>query len=216
MDIAEITAQPRQARGSVACRRLRRQGLVPAVLYGHGGENIALSLDRREIEKQLAAHNLILNVRWDESSENVQVKELQYDNLGDHVIHVDLVRISMSEVITVAVPVEVQGEPRGVTDEGGVLETQMFEIEVECLPTAIPDAIRVDVAELGLHDALTVGDLAFPEGVRPTAEPETPVVVVTPPTQEIEEEAEVAEAAAEPEVIGRPAEEGEGETEAGE
>ena len=207
MDIAEIQAELRVVRGTRPCNRLRKQGLVPAVLYGRGGENVDLTIKRKEIETHLAARNFVLKVSWDGRSEHAQVKDIQYDHLGDHIIHVDLVRISLSETVTVSVPVETHGEPVGVLD-GGVLELLLFEIEVECLPAAIPDSIRIEVAELGLRDTRTLGDVAFPANVRPTAKPETPVVVVAPPTEEVEEEEAALEdpAAAEPEVIGRPAE----------
>jgi large subunit ribosomal protein L25 len=214
MDVAEIQAELRAVRGTRPCKRLRKQGLVPAILYGHGGDNVALTLNRKEIEKHLADHNFILRVKWDGQSQHAQIKDIQHDHLGDHIIHVDLVRISLREIVNVSVPVETHGQPVGVGD-GGVLELLMFEIEIECLPTAIPQSIRVEVAELGLHDSLTVGDIRFPDGVRPTAEPETPVVVVVAPTEEVEEEEAVAEPAAGPEVIGRVAEEEEEEEETG-
>jgi large subunit ribosomal protein L25 len=185
---------------------LRKEGLVPAVLYGHREPNVLLSLHRSELERLLGMHAFILQVNWDGRSESVQVRELQYDPLGDHVIHVDLARISLSETVTVSVPIETHGEAAGVA-EGGVLDLQLHELEVECLPTAIPEKLRVEVAQLGIGDHVRVGDIQLPEGVTATADAEVVVVAVTPPVEIEEEEAEelAEEAIAEPEVIGREA-----------
>ncbi|MHC4592923.1 MAG: 50S ribosomal protein L25 [Planctomycetota bacterium] len=144
------------------------------------------------------------------------MRDLQYDPLGDHVIHVDLARISLSETVTVSVPIETHGEAAGVA-EGGVLDLQLHELEVECLPTAIPEKLRVEVAELGIGEHLRVGDIQLPEGVTPAADVEAVVVAVTPPVEIEEEEAEelAEEAITEPEVIGREAAGGEPEAEGG-
>ncbi len=207
MDIAELQAQPREARGSRACRRLRTLGLVPAVLYGHDQPNLLLSVNGIDVEKLLEAHSFIVRVQWNGQEETAQIREVQYDALGDELLHVDFIRISLTERITVSVPVETHGEAPGV-EEGGVLAVQQHELEVECLPTAIPERLRVEVGELEIGEVIRVGDLAFPEGVAPVAEPETVIVTVTPPVELEEEEAEgvLEEAMAEPELIGREAE----------
>jgi large subunit ribosomal protein L25 len=206
MDIHEIDARARETRGSRACRRLRRQGLVPAVIYGHGEPTVLLSVRRSDVEELLREHAVIVSVKWDSRAESAQLKAAQLDALGDHVLHLDFVRISLTETVTVSVPVDVHGEPPGV-DEGGVLELRLHELEVQCLPAAIPEGIRVEVGELQIGESLRIGDVRFPEGVEPTGEPEAVVVTVTAPmaTEEEEEEAEEfpLEAAAEPEVIGR-------------
>jgi large subunit ribosomal protein L25 len=209
MDILEIEAKPRDARGTVACNRLRRQDLVPAVLYGHGESNVLLSMKRRELEHVIEGHNFIVCIAWDGQQDNAQVREIQYDALGDHIVHVDFMRISLTETVTVSVPVETHGDAAGVA-EGGILDVIMHELEIECLPTAIPESIRVEVAELGIADSLRVADISLPEGVTATADPEAVVVNVAPPAEEEEEEvAGLAEEGLEPEVIGR--EEGEEE-----
>ena len=211
MDIAELEARPREGRGMRPCRRLRKQGLVPAVVYGRGEPNVLLSLRRDDVEKLLHDHSFIVQVRWDGRDESAQVKEIQYDALGDDIIHVDLQRISLTEVITVLVSIEPHGEAEGVK-AGGVLAVQLHEVEVECLPTAVPEKLRVEVAALQIGDDLRVGDLVLPEGVRATEDPDTVVVIVAPPAEVEEEEPEglAEEAGAEPEVIGRAAEQEEG------
>lgn len=204
MGIEEIQVQPRDALGTRACGRLRKEGLVPAVIYGHGEPSVSLSVSAADIERLLRLHNFILRVSWDGQSQTAQLKDIQYDPVTDGVLHVDIVRISLSETITTTVPVETFGEPESL-DEGGILNVMLHEVEVECLPTVIPGNVRVDVSALGMHDTITVGELELPEGVKPTHEPETVVVVVLPPTEEAEEEEEVEEAEmlTEPELIGR-------------
>lgn len=212
MDIEEIQARPRDARGRRACRRLRRQGLVPAVIYGRGQPNVLLNVRLSDVEKIVKARTFIVQVSWDGQRESAQIRELQYDALGDHVMHVDFVRISLTETVTVSVPVEPHGEAAGVA-EGGVLDLREHELDVECLPTAIPEKLRVEVAHLGIGDDVRVRDIAFPEGVEPVAEPDLLVAVLAPPAEVLEEEAEVLpeEAIAQPEVISRQADEGEAE-----
>lgn len=212
MDIEEIQARPRDARGRRACRRLRRQGLVPAVIYGRGQPNVLLNVRLSDVEKIVKARTFIVQVSWDGQRESAQIRELQYDALGDQVMHVDFVRISLTETVTVSVPVEPHGEAAGVA-EGGVLDLREHELDVECLPTAIPEKLRVEVAHLGIGDDVRVRDIAFPEGVEPVAEPDLLVAVLAPPAEVLEEEAEVLpeEAIAQPEVISRQAAEGEAE-----
>jgi large subunit ribosomal protein L25 len=206
MDIAEVQARPREARGSRACRRLRRQGLVPAVLYGRGEPNLLLTVRQHDLEHLLAERAFIVMVNWDGQQETAQLKDIQYDALGDTVVHADFVRISLTESVVVSVPVETHGEARGVT-EGGVLDLREHTLEVECLPSAIPENIRVEIAELEIGDDLRISDIAFPEGVAPVAEPDAVVVVISPPAEVEEEEVEgiPEELVAEPEVIGREA-----------
>ncbi len=215
MDIAEVQASPREAGSSSVARRLRKQALVPAVLYGRKQGNVLLSLHRDEIEKLIHAHTAIVQVIWDGQSDSTQIRDVQYDALGDHVLHVDFLRISLTELVTVSVPVETHGDAPGVA-AGGLLELRLHELEVTCLPTAIPERLRVEVGMLEIADDLRVGQVEFPEGVTPTADADAVVVVVSPPVGEEEEEEEeglLGEAAAEPEVIGRVAGEEEAETE---
>ena len=213
MDIVEIEARPRESRGTRACRRLRKQGLVPAVLYGHGEANVLLSVKVADVEHLVAQRAFIVQVNWDGQQDSAQIKEVQYDALGDDVVHVDFQRISLTEMVTVSVRVELHGEPAGAA-EGGVLSQQMHELEVQCLPTTIPQRLRVEVGHLGIGDDLRIKDMVFPEGVVPVEDPELVVVAVRPPTEVEEEAAAEAEApVAEPEVIGREAAKEEGEEE---
>lgn len=214
MELMQVEARPREARGSRECRRLRKLGLVPAILYGRKQDNVLLSVTRRDVEKLLAARAFIVQVNWDGRHEAAQVKEIQFDALGGFIEHIDFARISLTETITVRVRVEPHGEPVGLA-EGGLLAVREHELEVACLPTAIPEKLRIEVSNLAIGDTLRVGDIQFPEGVTPTADPEMAVVAVVAPAELPAEEAVglPEEAQAEPEVIGRKAgeEEAEGE-----
>ncbi|KPK57514.1 MAG: hypothetical protein AMK73_10080, partial [Planctomycetes bacterium SM23_32] len=167
---------------------------------------LLLTVRARDVQELLEEHAFIVRVNWDGRQEAAQLREVQYDALGDDIVHVDFVRISLTETVTVSVRVETHGEPAGVS-EGGVLDVREHELEVECLPSAIPERLRVEVAGLNIGDDLRVRDVAFPEGVTPTADPDAVVVVVLPPTELEEGELEgiPEEMLAEPELIGREA-----------
>jgi large subunit ribosomal protein L25 len=216
MEIPTIKVWPREEKGTRPCRRLRRRGLVPPVLYGRGEPNVLLSVQEAALEKLLAQHSLIVRVEWNGQGDPAQIKEIQYDYLGERIIHADFGRISLTETVQVAVPIETHGESVGVK-EGGVLELVMHEIEVECLPTNIPENIRVEIAALKIGDDLRIRDLPLPEGMRAMGAPDAVVLMVASPTVVEEQAAPEEEVVAEPELIGKPAveeeepEEGRGE-----
>jgi len=214
MDMPAIKAWPREERGTHASRRLRKRGLVPVVLYGRGEPNVLLSARENAISRLIAEHASIVRVEWNGHSTPTQLKEVQYDSLGDAILHVDFGRISLAETVRVSVRIEPHGEPVGVKEKDGVLEIVLHEIEVECLPTNIPETIRVEVAGLDIGDDIRLGSLALPEGVVAVGDPDAVVLAVAMPTEIIEEApASPEELMAEPEVIGREepeAEEGRG------
>ena len=164
MDIAEINVRLREDVGRQASRRLRRTDLVPAILYGRNEPNVTLAIERGVLERLIHEHAYIVRVAWDGQQENVQIREIQYDSLGDDILHVDMVRISLSETVTVSVSVVPRGEAAGV-NEGGTLDLVLHELEIECLPIAIPESLRIDVSQLGIGDSLRIADLTLPEGV---------------------------------------------------
>jgi len=201
-DATRMKAAMREPHGTRGARALRREGRVPAILYGHKEEPVAVSLPTHDLEVALAhgAHLLELDVKG--SSTRCLIKDVQYDHLDEDPIHVDLIRVSLDERVQVVVPIELRGVPAGV-NEGGVLDQILGEVEVDCLVTEIPEAIRVRVTSLGLNESLRVKDLDLPEGVNPLAEPDDPVCTVRPLGEEPEEEKAVEEGETEPEVIGR-------------
>ena len=203
---AQITAKPRAELGSRANKRLRDSGLLPGVIYGHKEAVVPVTLPRKETVGHLTRGAHVFDLSVDGKSEKVFVKEVQYDHLGIEVIHVDFARVSLDEKVEVTVPVELKGEPKGEKD-GGVLQQIINELQVECLVTDIPDKIVHNVSEMALDDVVHINDLQLPSGVRVLQDGELIVCQV----REIKEE-EVAPAAAvegeaEPEVIGKKAEE---------
>jgi len=200
MDVLNIPAWPREERGSRDCRRVRRQGLVPGVLYGRKKPNVLLVVREHDLRRAMEEHALVVELTLDGQREHAQIKEIQLDELGERLLHADFARISLAEKIQVAVPVEVRGE----AGEGGVVELMLHELDVECLPQAVPEKITVDVSQLGIGDSLRIADLQFPADVAPVAEGDVVVVSVVPPTVEEEGEEEAPEEARlEPELIGK-------------
>jgi large subunit ribosomal protein L25 len=209
----QLTARRRpeaERRGSG--RKARRAGRVPAILYGRGGANAMLEVGARDLRRALttaAGANVVIRLEIDgvkDGSETVMVRQIQIHPVTHAPIHADLVRIDVARKVRVRVPVETAGAAPGVA-EGGILTPVLREIEVECLPTAIPSALRADVSTLAIGQSIHVRDLAVPAGVAVLVDAgETVVTVLAPKT---EEAAPAAAAPAEPERIGEKKEEGE-------
>lgn len=216
MQEAMITAVPRSENGTKACRRLRSRGMIPGVVYGHGQEVVKIAMNGHNLLQTLHTGSLVFDLKVEGlPDDKVLVKEVQYDSMGDNVIHVDLQRIALTETVEVTVPIVLTGHAIG-SEHHGIVDQPLKELAVSCLPTQIPDEVRVTVTRLDIGDMVTVAELELPEGVRTTNAPEQVVVTVHPPVTEEEVEAavEVAEAeAGEPEVIGaKPGEEAEEES----
>jgi len=213
MEVAEIQGQPRQKGRHHANDQLRRSGLVPAVIYGHGEKPEMVSLSRHDLEQALAHLRHVVNLKIDGGQTTYLIKDVQFDHLQQTPIHVDLMRVNTEERVEVKVPLVLRGEPRG-TAEGGVLTQLIADIDVECRLLEIPTEIRIRVDHLGLDEALYVRDVAFPTGATPLAGPDEIVAVVRPPRgMHVEAEAPAEGAtAAEPERIGRVAREEEGDS----
>ena len=203
---ANVTAQPRSELGSRANKRLRDKGFIPGVIYGHKEAVVPVTLPKKEVVNHLNHGTHLFDLALDGKNEKVLVKEVQYDHLGMEVLHVDFARVSLDERVEVTVPLELKGEPKGEAD-GGVLQQIVAEIELECLVTEIPDAIRHNVAEMALGDVLHIKDLKLPPGAKALQDEDLIVATVKEIAEEVP--AEAAEGAAEPEVIGRKPEEGE-------
>ncbi len=204
-----VKAEKRDAFGKNASRRLRKQGFIPAVLYGEGKETVSLVLEKKDvilILKSDSGENTIFKVAFDSKAQDAMFKDIQIDVVTDELIHADLVQISMDKAIRVNVSVLLQGDAVGVKTEGGFVDFMTREIEVECLPSYIPESIKVDISPLHLHQSLKVGDIAAPEGVRLINDPSSVVVVISMPHKEEEvakpaEEGVVAAEPVEPELI---------------
>ncbi|MBD3427219.1 MAG: 50S ribosomal protein L25 [Candidatus Omnitrophica bacterium] len=205
-----LKAQMRDGLGKAACKHLRREGLIPAVVYKEGKKALSVKVDGNDLWHALhtdAGENAIItmDISGDKAKKKtVIVKETQQDPINDNFLHVDFHEISLKEVLKVNVPVHLKGEAPGVTEEEGILSQVLWEMEVECLPTDIPENIEVHVGELNIGDAIYLKDITPPQGVKILGEPEDVVVTVNPPMaeEELEEEEALAEEGAEePEVI---------------
>jgi large subunit ribosomal protein L25 len=224
MERVSLSAEARTATGKNAVKKIRQQGLVPAILYGRARTSLPLAVGRKDLLGALATggRNVLidLKIRHDgqDESNTVMVREIQRDHLRREIIHVDLHQISLTEALETRVPVTLEGMPEGVASGGGILEPHLREVLIRCLPTQIPDHLTANVSHLGVGDSLHVRDLVVPAGIEILTPPEEVLVSVVAPKEEVEEAAPAAaEAPAEPEVVGRAAAaapaEGEGKAE---
>ena len=200
----KMSCARRTAGGSSTARRMRAQGEVPAVVYGHGKHiNITLNLhDFSQLMKKMHSEHAILTLDAEGEVVNVLIKEIQRHRATHNIQHVDFVVVDLDEIVTVSVPIITLGDADGVKNFGGIMELTLREVEVQCKAGNIPDDIRVDVTPLKLHEVLRVADLKVPEGVTVLADPETAVVVISSSAAEDSAASEAsAEGAEEPEVI---------------
>lgn len=209
-----VTAELRDRLGTRYAQRLRKEGRLPAVIYGHGAAPVAVSVDEKEVLQHLhhGAHVMNMEVK-DGEKQTCLVKDIQFGYLGDNVIHLDLARVDLDEEVTVHIHLHFVGEPKAAKVPGAVVSHPLSELEVICKVSEIPDEIKVDLSKL--EDVLTVGELSLPPGVRTEVDPETPLAQISFIAEEVEagEEAEISEEMAEPEVITEAREEGEEEKE---
>lgn len=191
--------------GKKACQRTRKAGWMPGIVYGHKQDAVAVLLPTRELEQALRKGAHVLTINLDKGTEQVLVKEVQWDHLGSNIIHVDLARVDLNERVKVTVQIVLRGTPKGAV-EGGVLEQVLSQMEVECLVTQIPESLRVSVADLGVGQALHIKDVPLPEGTVAMGDAETVVCVCRVLGEEPAPEAAVVAGEAgevEPEVITR-------------
>lgn len=212
MEFVELNVSLREekGKGKGLNKKLRAAGGVPAIVYRKGQETVLLKVDSRKMSKALhteAGENVIIKLLLEGAKKNkeriVVIKEIQKDPVKDRLVHVDFNEISLTETLKVKVPIVAKGEAPGVKQEGGVLQQILWEVEVECLPTNIPEKIEVDVSGLGMGGAILLKEIKPPEGVKIFGDLEGLVVSVEHP--KAVEEAVAAPAgegeAMEPEVI---------------
>jgi large subunit ribosomal protein L25 len=213
---ATINAETREGRGKGAARTSRREGRIPGVLYGHGEESVPLSVDANELQRLVHAisiENTIVDLDMGAGEPyKVLIRELQRHPFRDEFVHIDFFHVAMDEMIQVEIPIVLTGTPTGVKNKGGVMDHQLRELEVFCLPGSIPEKIELDVSNLDIGDSIHVSDIQLPD-VEILTDLDRSVVAVLAPTVIEVEEAAAEEAILEPEVIGRgKEEEEEGET----
>lgn len=207
-DVVTIAVEARdpaknKGTGSRVARKLRTQGKIPAIIYGHKQTNQPITIGRDEVWQMIKKSTHLAQLKIGDATEMVLVRDVQWDHLGKEIIHLDFARVSADESISTEVKLDLHGTAPGVS-EGGVLDFLVHTLTVRCRATSIPDSIRVDVSDLHLDKAIHVRDLKLPEGVTTDTDPELTIAHVTTPRTSTD----TAEGAtsAEPEVIGRKAE----------
>jgi large subunit ribosomal protein L25 len=216
MAVIALNGLRRERVGKGGARTARREGKIPAVLYGHGENPVSVSIGARDFDLALRGHkggNPIVNLSVDSKEFTALIRAVQYDPVTHDILHLDFQHISLTETIEVNVAIHLTGIALGVKDGGGILEHILREVEVQCLPTAIPASIDADVSGLNIGDSVHVRDLVVPN-VTILTDADATIATVVPPTvmeeKAAEEVAAEAATAAEPEVItkGKKDEEG--------
>ncbi len=217
MEQIVIEAERRTAGGKNANRRLRKSGQIPAVLYGAGKEAVAVTVNPVAVQSILrsqSGQNTIFRMSIDGGEQaNAMVKDYQLDPVKGALIHTDFFEIAMDQLLELTVDIEIVGEAEGVKLAGGIMDMVTRSVEVQCLPTDIPESIKVDVSHLRINEYIRVKNLELNPRVKILTEPEVVLVTILPPVKEEAPAAEAPAEAAEPELIkkGKVAEEGEGE-----
>ena len=194
MSVISLTAERRERLGKGGARKTRAAGLIPGVVYGHGEPPLGGSGEARAIRLALRHHegsNPIVSLNVSGTEFTALVRDAQFDPVSHKVLHLDFQRISLTETVEVKVGLKLVGLPVGVKDGGGILEHIVREVEVRCLPTAIPQAIELDVSALNIGESLHVRDLSVPNVVI-LSDPDATVATVVPPTVIEEKPAEEA------------------------
>lgn len=202
-----IDAQVRKDSGTHSAKCVRKEGKIPAIMYGHKKDPVAITINRHNFTEGLHHGHRLMEIKVGSKKENVIVKDIQYDYLGKEIIHADLMRVSVTERVKVNVPIVLKGTAKGA-EEGGIVEEHLSVLEIECVVTNIPESITIRVDELDVGDNLHAGEIELPEGVKLLADSDALVVACHLVAAAIsagdleEEEAPVA-----PEVIGEGKEE---------
>ena len=218
MATVQLNAAMRSESGKGAARTLRSKGQVPAIIYGHKREPQALAINSRDLDKLLStisAESTVIELNLDGTMSRTLIREIQRHPFKREILHVDFQELVAGEKVVVSIPIVLQGVPEGVRLGSGILDQTMRELEIKVDPADIPNHIEADVAPLQIGSSLHVRDLAIPAGVEVMDDMDASVCVVAAPRAVIEAAAatEGAETSAEPEVIGKVKEEGEGEAE---
>jgi large subunit ribosomal protein L25 len=188
-----LAATTGRATGSAAARRLRAEGHIPGVLYGHGMSPVSVTIDRRALRLALsgpAGANTVLDLQVDGKSYPAVVKDMQRHPIRRTVNHIDFLQVNMNEEITVSVPLRVEGESKAVAAAGGLIDPSVDSIEVTTTPNNMPNEFVVDVTNMQPGDIIRLSDLPMPNGVTPHGDPEMPIVtILTMAASELESDA---------------------------
>lgn len=195
-----LKAHTRKRSGSAALKRLRKEGLIPAIVYGKQQENINLRLDRKAVNEVLshsASEQILVNLEIEDRKENrlALIQAVQHDPMTGHILHMDFHAVREDEVIHAHVPVELVGDAAGVK-AGGLLEFLLHSLDIECLPKDLPEKISVDVSGVNIGEGLHIRDIKLPAGVRSTVDGDVMIMIVSEMKVQDEKPAEAAPATA--------------------
>src|SRR5690348_13846961 len=208
-ELVETQPRPEQVRTKNAARRVRASGRIPAIVYGAKKESVPVTVDPKQIGRILhsdSGHNSVFDLKVGNEQTKAMIVDWQYEPIKGALLHIDLKRIAMDKALRVSVPVQLTGVPEGVKTQGGILEQIVREVQIECLPSDIPDHIDVDVTPLVFGQVLRVSDLPHSDKIKFITDEAQPVAHITSVKEvvevaPVEAGAEVAAAPAEPEVI---------------
>lgn len=182
----KLDLKERKVKGKSDARSLRRQGMVPGVYYFHGEENVNLQINKKNLYRAISSGHHVFEVKMKSEKQYVTIKGIQYHPVTDEVLHIDLMRVNMSEKMKFTIPITLEGEADGVK-EGGVLSQILTAIEISCLPTSVPDSILVDITNMELNSNMTIGDIVnIPEEVEVISDLESTIATIAPPREEEE------------------------------
>lgn len=182
----KLDLKERTVKGKSKARSLRRDGMVPGVYYFRGEENVDLQIDKKKLYHAMSSGQHVFEVEMNGATQYVTIKGIQYHPVTDEVLHIDLMQVNMTEKMKFTIPISLEGEAEGVK-EGGVLSQILTTIDVNCLPTSVPDNILVDISNMELNSNMTVADIVnIPEGVEILSDPESTIATLAPPKEEEE------------------------------
>ena len=182
----KLDLKERTVKGKSKARSLRRDGMVPGVYYFRGEENVDLQIDKKKLYHAMSSGQHVFEVEMNGATQYVTIKGIQYHPVTDEVLHIDLMQVNMTEKMKFTIPISLEGEAEGVK-EGGVLSQILSTIDVNCLPTSVPDNILVDISNMELNSNMTVADIVnIPEGVEILSDPESTIATLAPPKEEEE------------------------------
>jgi len=202
MQTVSLPTQPRQAFGKSSAAKVRKQGLIPAIIYGHKKDPVAVALPHEPVEHALRHHARLVALQLPGGEETAIIKEIQRDHLGRAVLHLDFERVDKDERIEVEVELELKGTAPGTS--AGVLEQPLHVLKIECAAVDVPESIKVNISNLQLGGVIHVKELTIPAGIKVLSDPDAVVVQIKAPVAEVE--APVGpppEGGAEPEIVGR-------------
>jgi large subunit ribosomal protein L25 len=211
-EVMSLNVEIREQLGSKTASRLRQQGKTPAVIYGHHQASVSVAINTHDFVLAMHRGSRIFSVNLPEGQQALLLKELQYDHLGKNIVHADMMRVDLTERVTVNVPLTLRGTAKGST-HGGVLEQLLDHLEIECLVLEIPASISVLIKDLDINDSITAGAITLPANCVSKTDPKALVVICHEKAEEKTTDELAAEAPAAPEVITeRAAKDGEEES----